>query len=861
MQHNMYSTLAEAIINNNAIQNKGVTFIDDSGQNRYLSYSSLFEKSLSLSSYYHNEIKLLSGDKLIFQVDNNYDFIINFWACILIGVIPIPLTYANNDETITKLYNVWKIADCSKIVMTEKLKKRLQGKSDKRYSSSFSSQIISLELIITQYDLKNKTDVYTPKPNDIAFIQFSSGSTGSPKGVMLTHKNIISNVNQMGSPNHWSKNDVALSWMPLTHDMGIIGMHITPTIFQCNQYLMSTFLFSFNPLSWLTFLDKYKVTITACPNFGYSHVLKFLDINQELGLNLSRLRYILNGAEPISYTVCQKFLEKFRCYGLCDNAILPVYGLAECTLAVTKCAVGEKIKAYSVLRSSINLGTKVILKPYTNENDHRYTTLVDLGDTVDKVQISIRDKCGNVLPEERTGLVYVKGKGVTKGYYNNKEATKESISKDNFFNTGDLGFLRKGRLILIGREKEVFIINGQNYYSNDIERIINEFDEKCDRVAIIGIQNHEKEEAVIFIQTNLDLKDFINLSEGIKNIVLTKTGIEIVNVIPIKKIPITTSGKPQRYILKENYLKGEYSSIINDINQIVNTNSNSTILLSTNNIEKRIAELWKNATGKNIKFSVEDNFFEAGVTSLLISQIGNELQKEYPGIISTPDLFNYPSIKMLAGYIQMQINNNSETIEFSSISEKYVTSTLRMNRRRIIKANFCINNLYQYCMNNEYDISNIIISALVVSFNKYIVGNDRNYYVDTNNQTSLVKMRFPLELPENFRELFEEISKQRGGVSYAGIANLEDLQFYNGKSIKNVFSICFLKEQLGLLNDVRKISDNFDIVISYSISPDHCTIKSEFINLLNESLEKSIIQSFVENISYLDRHSSTLMIY
>jgi acyl-CoA synthetase (AMP-forming)/AMP-acid ligase II len=299
--------------------------------------------------------------------------------------------------------------------------------------------------------------IYDSDRESIAFIQFSSGSTGNPKGVTLTHGNILTNMDAIITGVNAVEEDSTLSWMPLTHDMGLIGFHLTPLAAGINQCLMPTEMFIRCPALWLDKADEHRATMLSSPNFGLGYLLSNLKENEEKKWDLSNVRILFNGAEPVSGEVCNKFLDALEPYGLKRNVMFPVYGLAEACLAVTFPPVEEEAVAVTVDRRSLITGSTVI--EFDNRDNTESMTLTDLGYPVKGCSVRICDEENLVLPDNVVGHVQIYGDNVTKGYYNDEEATNEIVKGGGWLDTGDLGFFRNGRLIVAGRAKDVIFVN------------------------------------------------------------------------------------------------------------------------------------------------------------------------------------------------------------------------------------------------------------------------------------------------------------------------------------------------------------------------------------------------------------------
>jgi len=448
---------------------KGITFISGDSEETYVSYKNLYHRALGLL---HNlqARGITQGDELIFQLEDNESFLYTYWACLLGGIVPVPVTPGNNEEHRFKLYKIWKILNHPYLITEHEtfmaLDKFMRSKNFYETLEEMKNRTV-LVGDITGAGLSIPGTTYKPKLSDIAFVQFSSGSTGDPKGVILTHGNLLVNTRALASRSEISPGDSMLSWMPLTHDMGMIVCHLTSFISHINQYIMPTALFIRRPTLWLKKTNEHKATLISSPNFGYRYFLSFFKPEIADGWDLSRVRVIYNGAEPVSAKLCYEFLDTMASWGLNRNSMCVGYGMAEATVDVSVCAPGEGLIAVHLDRECLNIGRQV---RDVDVKDSKCVTFVDVGYPVDDCYVRICDEAGHILDDNVIGHIQIKGKNVTCGYYNNTEATEKTIASDGWLSTGDLGFMRNGRLVVTGRAKDIIFVNGLNYYPHDIER-------------------------------------------------------------------------------------------------------------------------------------------------------------------------------------------------------------------------------------------------------------------------------------------------------------------------------------------------------------------------------------------------------
>jgi fatty-acyl-CoA synthase len=278
---------------------------------------------------------------------------------------------------------------------------------------------------------------------------------------------------------------------------------------------------------------------------------------------LSSLRIIIDGAEPVSADVCKEFAKEMSAFGMKSTVICPSYGLSEATLVVSTPKTVREFEEIHTIREQVRVGEKIIESNIKGDNT---ISFVDVGECLDNYETKIVDGAHNKVGELVVGSLLLKGKAVFNGYYNNPEATNSVFDKDGWFDTGDLGFMKDSKLVLTGRAKDVIFVNGENYYSYDIERICEEVeDEDFSKVAVCGVYNNKlkQDQLICFVEFNGNPDKFNNISLKIKKQVIQKIGIGISYLIPVDEIPVTVSGKIKRYLLLEQFNKGKFNTLLN----------------------------------------------------------------------------------------------------------------------------------------------------------------------------------------------------------------------------------------------------------------------------------------------------------
>ena len=402
------------------------------------------------------------------------------------------------------------------------------------------------------------------KVEDLSYVQYSSGSTRFPKGVMVTHAALMANcvaMNQFGVRS--GDGERAMSWLPFFHDMGLVGFMLAVLTSQTSVDYLSTEDFARRPLTWLKILSENGGTMSYAPSFGYELCARRVSTMAEgsLGLDLSKWRVAGIGGEMIKPNVMQAFATAFKPYGFSDKAFCASYGLAEAVLAVSFATAGNGVKEGVGLR--IDQVSKEGLEnhraePVANPDDGR--TFVSCGKLIPGHGLEIRDEAGAVLGQRQVGRVYISGPSIMKGYFNEPETTAEFL-KDGWLDTGDLGYWLDGELVIVGRAKDMMIINGRNVWPQDIEWTVEHLEglKSGDGAAILITDANGVEQPTILVQCRaMDLGERAKIAADVRARVQEAVGVtcEVV-LIPPRTLPKTTSGKLARARAKTMFLSGE----------------------------------------------------------------------------------------------------------------------------------------------------------------------------------------------------------------------------------------------------------------------------------------------------------------
>ena len=650
-------TLGELLSNNRGFK-RVISYLEAENSERVVSYDELYERALGIL-FHLQKIGAKPGDKLIIYLANNEQFLDAFWASMLGGIVPVPVALGISDEHKHKLLRIAKKLGKPFIYTDRKTLDRIGAFAGPAGEQPVFDGLASRSFFAEQVDDISKAGkVHAVKADDTAFIQFSSGSTSEPKGIVLTHRNILVNARGAGQAANWNDTDTVVTWMPLTHDMGLIGMHIMMYAHRKNVHIMPTELFIRRPLLWMTFCSRKRATVTSSPNFGYRHYLKVLgDRSLDSDLDLSSVRLIHNGAEPISVELADEFMTRLAPAKLKRTAMYPVYGLAEATLVVSFPQPPEQMyESIAVDRHVLSVGQTPALLP----KDHADAlTIMAVGQQVPFTKVRIADDADKELPENQIGHILITGDNVTKGYFENPEANAKGFTApdsngEQWLRTGDLGMIRGGKLFITGRAKEIIFVNGQNYYPHDIESIaIRAEGLELGKVVATGVRpkGASTDDLILFILHRMDMKEFMPIANQVARLVNEHTGLEVAHVVPVKRIPKTTSGKIQRHLLEDDYEKGVYAAELAELDALrAAAEAAGGAKLTSTDIERKIKDICDAALERNI--SVDDNLFEIGASSLKLIEIHEQIDRAYPGLVDLTELFDFPTIATLSTHLE-----------------------------------------------------------------------------------------------------------------------------------------------------------------------------------------------------------------
>jgi len=647
-----YQTLPE-MLDDRARGPGTIVYLEGEGAEKTLQLADLRRRALGIL-HHLQRIGAKQGDKLILHVASNEQFIDAYWACLYGGIVPVPVAVGISDEHKHKLLRIAKQLGSPFLYTDRKLRERLATFAASIGEPRAWTTLQARTFLIDQLDDISRAGTPARLASaDTAFIQFSSGSTSEPKGVVLTHGNILANAEGSRQGAGFNENDVSLSWMPLTHDMGLIGFHLFMMYAGVQQHLMPTDLFVRRALMWLKWSSEKGVTVTCSPNFGYRHCLRSLGEKTLDDVRLDKVRLMFNGAEPISVELAEEFLERMAPYGLKRDTMFPVYGLAEASLAIAFPALGSMYRYITVDRRSLGVGSRA---RFLAEGEPTGLRIMCEGRAIPYAKVRLADDSGAQVPPDVVGHLLIAGDNVTRGYFENPEANAAAFTADGWLRTGDLALEHDGELYVTGRAKEIIFVNGQNYYPHDLEALLQaEPGLELGKVVAAGarMQGSPADELVLFVLHRGDIKEFIGLSTRAMHLVNEHAGVEVARVVPVKRVPKTTSGKLQRNALAEALENGEFAEEIAAYDQAW-SELHGHGRAAAGRIELQLKAIVDDAMpGKHI--DVDENLFDVGASSLTLIQIHEKIDELYPGVVDLTELFDFPTIAELAKHLESKL--------------------------------------------------------------------------------------------------------------------------------------------------------------------------------------------------------------
>jgi fatty-acyl-CoA synthase len=551
-----FRTLLEALEQGGQVAGRepAITFIDDEEKETRIPVSELRAHALRFARVLR-AAGVTKGTPLPLVLSTSPEFVVSFLAALSIGAVPSPLAmpsgFGDLENFARRMGTIGAYLDAHHIITNAGLAEfALRGLKGATFIDGGAALAGTGEPI----DGAPAIDA-----RDLALLQCTSGSTGLPKGGSLSHANLIANIEQIGRGVGVIQGDKGVCWLPLNHDMGLIGCFLFCIYFGLDLVLLSPGRFLRKPAAWLQAIARHKGTLSPAPNFAYGYTAARARAEDLEGIDLGSWRVAFCGAEPIDPQTLLHFQDQFARYGLRPNTVLPCYGLAEASLAVTFHPVGEPLKYDRLDRQALVGKGKVVPVSFDVDSVHA-AEVVSCGAPLEGTQLRIVNKKNEPLSELHVGRIHVSGPSVMSGYWHAPERTAEVLT-DGWLDTGDLGFLRDGNLYVTGREKDAVIIRGRCYTPTDFEWPAEEVrGVRKGAVVAFGVFDPQRGTELLHVVCETEIMD----AEGRRRLgaevsakVAQRSGLrpDVVHFVRRDSIPKTTSGKLQRAKTKQMYLE------------------------------------------------------------------------------------------------------------------------------------------------------------------------------------------------------------------------------------------------------------------------------------------------------------------
>jgi fatty-acyl-CoA synthase len=526
-----------------------------SGRETRRSYAEIYETSRRVSGALR-ALGLGKGDLVALVVGDAEQFLTTLFGASIAGVIPAslypPATTSDLPRYLAATAGILRSCGARAVVTTAGLEPHF---AELRSICPELAFVLSCDAL----DAPDPGPERTVSADDTAFVQFTSGSTSVPKGVVVTHRNLSANIEAFSGPAGVgsSTSDRAVSWLPMYHDMGLVGMAIGAVYGSLTAVLLTPQAFVKRPVEWLRAISRYRGTVSFAPNFAYDLAVRRVKEADFEGLDLSCWRVAGCGAEPIHAPTLAAFAEKFAPVGFRETSFLPSYGLAEHVLAATFSPRGRGPRVERLSCDDVTLRRVATSAVNGSTGDH--VTVVSCGFPLPGHEIRIADEQDRSLPERGIGEVMLSGPSVTPGYYRDQDLTARTI-RDGWLRTGDVGYLSKGELFVCGRVKDLIIINGRKYHPQDLEWGVDDLGGiRRGRVVAFGtVDGGKADRAVIVVEPTGTVPADV-LTDLIRRRIVDLFGLLVDDVVLVPRgtVARTTSGKVRRAATKLRYERGE----------------------------------------------------------------------------------------------------------------------------------------------------------------------------------------------------------------------------------------------------------------------------------------------------------------
>lgn len=624
---------------------------------RKFDYVSLDLQVKALAAVMQNQY--LPGERALLLFDNDEHYVISFLACLYAGIIAVPIFPPESvrEKHLARLIAIANDAKAGCILTTSEI---LPLISSAAIAQLAETGILAVDTI--EQSNASRWRAHTPKGDEIAFLQYTSGSTSTPKGVMVSHHNLMMNARAFEEGMSISADDIFVSWLPLYHDMGLIGGLLQPIHRGIPAILMTPRFFIERPIRWLEVISHYRATVSGAPNFAFQLCVERVRSSQLSGLDLSSWRVAFSGAEPVRRDTMLAFIERFKSAGFSAGTIYPCYGLAEATLFVTGGVRGEGMKAHEFSSELLAQGKAEIAA--------QGIPIIACGFPASSHAVKIFDPEKRMpLADGYVGEIWTDGPSLACGYWQRPQETAETFldhDGERWLRTGDLGFIYARQLYIMGRRKDLIIIRGQNIYPQDIELVIEEDVEavRKGRVAAFAVEHEESEGIGVAVEVSRSMQKLIPAETLVK--VLSEAvsascheSLSVVVLLNPGALPKTSSGKLQRSACRQGWCERTLDAYaIFEYGHFVLGGNNQSSQALLDETEIALAAIWEtvlNRTG----LGREDHFFAIGGNSLKVVQVVARISDQWHIPFTPRSLFQYPRLHECAAEVKHLLSLNA----------------------------------------------------------------------------------------------------------------------------------------------------------------------------------------------------------
>jgi acyl-CoA synthetase (AMP-forming)/AMP-acid ligase II/acyl carrier protein len=626
------------------------------------------------------------GDTALLVFDASIDVIVAFWGCVYAGIIAVPIPVPSGNKGLDNVAHIMQDANIQLVMSHELVQKRVY----KRFNEH--ENLKHLDWMNVQ---SKDMDTFIPFETQIYplehhfLLQYTSGSTSKPKGVQVSHSNMLAHQEALVKAFYSDENSVIVSWLPYYHDMGLIGKIIHATFCGGTLVMMPPIRFVQKPIRWLNAISTYKATNSAAPNFAFEDCIRIIDDEQLKQLDLSSWKAAWNAAEPVHASTIVKFAKRFKQCGFNPKSLIPAYGMAESTLIISTVDIHEKLNLLAIDEDEFKQGNVKVLEQFSIdtpiEDIKRHKKVaVDCGQSIPNHHVKIVNPSNCMECENyKVGEVWFNGGSVATGYLNKQEVTQETFyatiqnnnSEERYLRTGDLGFFdEKSNLYIVGRNKDMLIVHGENYAPQDIEFSISSSHDafKDSGCSVFSVMSEEEERVVVIQEikrTQRKKVDFEVLLSHVKSVLSEEFQLQLFGLvlIPEANLPKTSSGKVQRSLCKQLFLDEQFSvmyswqaqEIDNDQLLSISSDQESVSSLSYDNLICWLEQWIKKSLPSSAHlFEKNSNFSSYGMDSKVTALMAYDLE-DFIGYELDPTLcWNYPNPDTLINHLLEQINTN-----------------------------------------------------------------------------------------------------------------------------------------------------------------------------------------------------------